>query len=163
MGVVAAGVFLLQLEAFGGEPSPYIGRIDPPVPYGCKDLGGGLLDGPNNMASKRIDCGKTQIVWLKELVTRDPQIRWRVVDVLTVSSLKEGYQLHDVLDGCKYSDAPFAEVYVVGRWVWGEAPHPAYQGHVADITQAWMLNPQSKRIEKIPPGKVSCRVNEIRE
>ena len=151
----------LQVLAIGSNS--YLGRVNPPAPDGCKQFYASLLNDARQLSVIQFDCGATKVVWLQKLVSRGPdEIRWRLIDVLTTPILKEGYDLHSSVDGCIYADARYSEVFVIGRWVWApKVQH--YNGHVADITQAWIPDAKSKRIEEIPAHKVSCAVDEIRE
>jgi hypothetical protein len=146
-------------EADAQESSKYVGLVHPPLPIECKSDGGGLLGDSEAISFEEVSCGTAKMFWLEELVEKKSKgITWRVIDVLTIPQELNGKVILTVVDGCEYINHQDAEVVAIGRWV-----SKQIGGYAEDISHAWILNPHSKKIEKIPTSKVSCGYEEDRD
>ena len=134
----------------------YMGLVHPPLPVGCKSNGGGLLDDAGTISFQDVSCTEARMFWLQQLVDRK-NLRWRVIDILVIPALPEDRAVAQMHDGCLYADNPQAEVVAIAQWL--PDSHSGFEG---EIYQAWVLNPELKRIQEVSPKKVACGHTEDR-
>ncbi len=151
---------MVQGHAFAQEPSQYIGLIDPPIPAGCKDLGGGLVIRKENaeIGFKHIYCKDNSLFWLQEQVDKWLPLKWRVLDVLTVPHPSDRRSILTPEDGCSYESSDAAWIIAIGHWVEKDVG-----GYATDIESAWIISNKEKRFKPVVASKVKCAHSEDRD
>ena len=152
---------IAQAPAFALDPASYIGRVDPPTPAGCKDLGGGIVVKRENsvIAFKQIHCETETVFLLQEQANKSPPLKWRVLDVLTIRGPRHGFSVLSTGHGCEYtSDA--AWIIAVGRWV-----PETVGGYASEIESGWIIpnDPNAKRFKPVAPSQLKCGYSEDRD
>lgn len=120
----------------------YKGLIQPPYPEGCKDLGGTLLQPWKKeleYAVTLIQCKTHYMIWLDEYIKHEGNTAiWRVIDVMTIPTLKKSEGIFDI--ECDYSKRDTPYVAAVGVW------KAKQEGDFVDnIRGAWIVDIEKKR------------------
>jgi len=158
--ILVVVLLTVQGQIFAQEPDQYIGKVDPPIPAGCKDLGGGLVIRKENgeIGFKAIFCKDHSLFWLQEQVDKWPSLKWRVLDVLTIPHPRDGRSILTPEDGCSYESSDAAWIIAIGRWI-----EEKVGGHATDIERAWIISNNEKRFKQIVASKVTCAHSEDRD
>lgn len=167
------GVFALLLLLLGPagaqEQSSYIGLVYPPLPHGCEAKGrSSLANDEGTLEARQVNCAGIEMLWLTEIFNQQasPGHR-RVIDAIPLRFL-QGETEQVWIDGwCQYKDDPAAYTFAIGgHWEEGEYSNPSINGpwvKNTGVTHAWVVKPNAKRFESVPPEKVTCGYYENRD
>lgn len=122
------------------------------LPNGAKDLGGGLLS-DENYGVTRFSKGKTFMLWLERITSRDKSgvPNWEVKDVLTFDKLKknQGF-LISYSSGCLHNGKPNLDLIVLAEIV------PKSKSY--KIVRAWKADTSREKFEKLSTKRIKCTV-----
>src|SRR5205823_8864779 len=139
----------------------YMGLTWPPLPNGCKELGGAIVDRERKdrktASTTRIDCGGGQMEWLAVEVKRDSrQIYWEVRDILQYLSTPEGYELNYI--DCTLDKRGDVQLIVIAKF------RAKGAGAVAThIAHAWLINIEHLKFERVSTKRVACGYDDDRD
>jgi hypothetical protein len=120
------------------------------LPNGVKDLGGGLLSNENYGVS-RFSKGKSFMLWLEKITTRDREgvPSWEVKDVLEFSDLKKNQEfLFSYSSGCTLKGKSNLDLVALAE--------VAGKNKTYKIKKAWLANVKKEKFEKIDVKNVKC-------
>lgn len=120
------------------------------LPNGVKDLGGGLLSNENYGVS-RFAKGKTFMLWLEKITSRDKKgvPSWEVKDVLTFTNLKKNQEfLFSYSSPCMQNGKKAGLDLIVRA---GLAPQKNYK-----ILEVWTADLKKEKFKKISVKGIKC-------
>lgn len=119
---------------------------------GAKDLGGGLLS-DENYGVTRFSKGKSFMLWLEKITSRDKSgvPSWEVKDVLTFDKLKKNQEfLISYTSGCLQNGKPNLDLIVLAEIV------PKSKNY--KVVRAWKADTNREKFEKISTRRIKCTV-----
>ena len=134
-------------------PESFTGREIPPIPVGCEDKGGGILDRDDKYADHYLLCNGYEIILLERFVERrEKKAYWNVIDELRLPLLKHG---RTVLSRPLCQSSKYSESAILAVGIWG--PTREDNSFVAkEISNAWRFNLKEGKIQPIPTNSVIC-------
>ena len=157
--LVLLAVLAIPTQIFA-QKNKYIGykyvgvSYNQTLPNGVKDLGGSLLE-DNNYAVSRMKKGKTEMLWLARITSRNAKgiPKWQVKDVLTLPVLKKN---QEILQGftfpCTINDEEDLNLIVLADYL---AKSKTYK-----VRKAWRANTKTNKIQVISVKGISCEIEE---
>ncbi len=124
------------------------------LPNGVKDLGGSLLE-DDNYAVSRMKKGKTEMLWLARITSRNARgvPKWQVKDVLFLPALKKNQEiLRGFTFPCTIDDEEDLNLIVLADYL---AKSKTYK-----VRKAWRANTKTNKIQAIPIKGISCEIEE---
>lgn len=121
------------------------------LPNGAKDLGGGLLSDERYGVS-RFSKGKTFMLWLEKITSRDAQgiPSWTVKDVLIFPKLKKNQEfLFSHSSGCLQNGRESLDLIVMAEL---QPKRKSYK-----VINAWRANVKKEKFEKLSNQKIVCQ------
>lgn len=147
-----AAIFFTSVSCFGKSVDSYVGAVIPPIPDGCIENSGGLFFGNDKAAYSVVNCRGSYRIWLQSLVGKNyKKSFWKILDEVLIPLENGNRKLLDI-PYCKMEKEDGATVAAFGTW---EKFSSGYY-KAAHISQAWKLNDNTGKIEKIDPSLVSC-------
>jgi hypothetical protein len=149
-------LFSLSWSAVGQKKLKYVGYTHKGVvfgetlPNGLKDAGGGLLSDENYGVS-RFTKGKSSMLWLEKITSRDDEgvPDWEVRDVLTFDKLKRNQQfLFSYSSPCTLKGKQKLDLIVMAR-VSGKKK--GYQ-----VLKAWQVDLKSEKFKALSTKNIRC-------
>jgi hypothetical protein len=119
------------------------------LPNGAKDLGGGLLSNSNYGVS-RFTKGKTYMLWLEKITSRDAKgvPSWVVKDVLMFDALKKNQEfLFSYSSGCTIKGKENLDLVVMAEL----SARKTYK-----VIRAWRADLRREKFEKISDKGIVC-------
>jgi hypothetical protein len=171
MGRIAITSIALCLAAHAHSQGPsHLGLEWPPLPTGCKYLGGGIVDWgvdknalePTPLRDTRpwsntsVSCGDKRFEWLSISMGRNGnQPLWRVVEVLQLPPVPKGYLMTHT--DCTLDGQP-ASLVVIARW-----KNKKIGSFATHIKHAWLIDVEAQKFQRVQLNRVACSVDEDRD
>lgn len=154
--ILALLLFALPALAFTAPKPNYVGYkhkgvvFGETLPNGVKDLGGGLLSNENYGVS-RFSKGKSFMLWLEKISTRDAKgvPHWEVKDVLTFDQPKKHQEfIFSYSSGCTLNGKANLDLIVYAEF--------APKNKTYKIKKAWLASVKKEKFEKVSTKNVKC-------
>ena len=148
-------LFLLSIAA-SAQKENFIGYSHQGVVYGetlpngAKDLGGGLLS-DENYGISRFSKGKTLMLWLEKITSRNDEgvPAWEVRDVLSFDKLKKNQEfLFSYSSPCTQNGEENLDMVVLTEF--------SRRRKTYKILKAWQIDFENEKFEKLPTEKIKC-------
>lgn len=152
-------IFLLLFLLFGaafGQTENYAGYTHKGVVYGetlpngAKDLGGGLLTDEDYGVS-RFSRGKTSMLWLEKIISRDEEgvPFWEVKDVLSFYKLKKNQEfLFSYSSPCAENERENIDMVVMAQF--------SPKSKTYKVLKAWQVNFETEKFEERSTEQIKC-------
>ena len=124
------------------------------LPNGVKDLGGSLLE-DDNYAVSRMKKGKTEMLWLARITSRNAKgiPKWQVKYVLNLPALKKNQEiLRGFTFPCKINDEEDLNLIVLADYL--------PKSKTYKVRKAWRANTRANRIQAVSIKGISCEIEE---
>lgn len=154
-------IFLAIPASIFAQKNTYIGykytgvTYNKSLPNGVRDLGGSLLE-DDDYAVSHMKKGKTDMLWLAKITSRNKQgiPKWQVKDVLKLPKIKKD---QEILQGftfpCTINGEEDLNLIVLAEFL---PKNKTYK-----VMKAWQANTQKNKIQAISTKGVSCELDEV--
>lgn len=143
-------------NALAEDAAAYIGTVHPPLPEECKGLTSRTIYTDQKgtvLGFSYVECVAGNSLWFNKFDGRKNGVAtWKVQDAATVPVLPRQTFL-DI--GCQGKTRPNDYVVAVGTWV-----KRGQGGYLTDITAAWALDTEKRKLVELTPRTVSCVVEQ---